>query len=91
MLIGSYFGKEMLLGTPLLKWYLNHGLKVVKVYRVIQYVRHKTFENFTYEVTCARTTSDLNSDTEIISDLYKPLGDSSYGQTITNIMNNIQK
>jgi hypothetical protein len=26
-LIGSYFGKEILLYTPLLKWYLQHGLK----------------------------------------------------------------
>ena len=26
-LIGSYFGKEILLYTPLLKWYLQKGLK----------------------------------------------------------------
>ena len=26
-LIGSYFGKEILLYTPLLKWYLQQGLK----------------------------------------------------------------
>jgi len=27
MLIGSYFGEENLLITPLVKWYLDHGLK----------------------------------------------------------------
>ena len=84
MLIGSYFGKEILLGTPLLKWYIKHGLKVVKIYNVIQYVPHKTFKDFTHEVTCARRTGDLNSESKIISDLYKLLGNSSYGKTITN-------
>lgn len=84
MLIGSYFGKEILLGTPLLKWYIKHGLKVTKIYRVIQYVPHKTFENFTQEVTIARRMGDFNSESKIISDLYKLLGNSSYGKTITN-------
>ncbi len=27
-LIGSYFVKDILLYTPLLKWYLQHGLKI---------------------------------------------------------------
>ncbi len=29
--IGLYFGKEILLYTPLLKWYLHQGLKITKV------------------------------------------------------------
>ena len=28
LLIGSYFGKKIGLSTPLLKWYLNHGLVI---------------------------------------------------------------
>jgi len=32
MLIGSYFGKEILLINPLVKWHLDHGLKVTNVY-----------------------------------------------------------
>ena len=31
-LIGSYFGDRILLGTPLLKYYLQKGLKVTKIY-----------------------------------------------------------
>ena len=36
-LIGSYEGKKILLGTPLLKFYLEQGLKVTHVYRAVQW------------------------------------------------------
>ena len=35
-LIGSYFGKEILLYTPLLKWYLQQGLKITKFHCAIK-------------------------------------------------------
>ena len=34
-LIGSMVGEKILLVTPLLKWYLEHGLEVTRVYQVI--------------------------------------------------------
>ena len=37
MLISSYFGIKMLIPTPLLRWYLQQGLTVTRVYLVIQY------------------------------------------------------
>ena len=33
--IGSYFTEEILLGTPLLKWYLAKGLLVTRVYLLV--------------------------------------------------------
>ena len=36
-LIGSMFGEEILLATPLLQWYLSHGIEVQHIYQVIQY------------------------------------------------------
>ena len=36
-LIGSMVGHRILLATPLLKWYLSHGLIVDHTYEVIQY------------------------------------------------------
>ena len=36
-LIGSMIGEKILLATPLLKWYLEHGLEVTHVYQVIEY------------------------------------------------------
>ena len=35
LLIGSYFGKKIGLSTPLLKWYLNHGLVISHIYTVV--------------------------------------------------------
>ncbi|KAK3718953.1 hypothetical protein QZH41_005939 [Actinostola sp. cb2023] len=35
-LIGSLKGEKILLATPLLKWYLEHGLDVTKVYQVVE-------------------------------------------------------
>ena len=34
-LIGSMFGEKILLATPLLKWYLEHGLEATRVYQVL--------------------------------------------------------
>ena len=37
MLVGSYHGKKILLATPLLQWYLAHGLVVGRVYQIVEY------------------------------------------------------
>ena len=36
-LIGSYFGEKILLATPLLKWFLENGLEVTRIYQVVEY------------------------------------------------------
>ncbi len=36
-LIGSMKGEKILLYTPLLKWYLEHGLEITKFYKAITY------------------------------------------------------
>ena len=43
LLIGSYFGKKIGLSTPLLKWYLEHGLVITHIYTVIEYVPNAAF------------------------------------------------
>ena len=86
-LIGSFHGKGLLLGTPLLQWYLSKGLLVSKVYLVVEYTPEQTFEPFVSEVTEARRKGDENVDCKILSDLYKLLGNSSYGKTICNKQN----
>ena len=43
-LIGSLFGKRILLITPLVKWYLEHGLIISKIYEVIQFRPIKCFK-----------------------------------------------
>ena len=36
LLIGSYFGNKIGLSTPLLKWYLNHGLVITHIYTIVE-------------------------------------------------------
>lgn len=31
------FGEKIMLATPLLKWYLNHGLEVTHIHKVVEY------------------------------------------------------
>ena len=45
-LIGSLFGEKILLITPLVKWYLEHGLIISKIYEVIQFKPMKCFKRF---------------------------------------------
>ena len=94
-LIGSFFGKKILLITPLLKWYLVHGLRVTKIYQIVKYTPKRCFESFGNAVSDTRRAGERAvSDTEraedhapnltIIGDTMKLVGNSSYGKTITN-------
>lgn len=74
-LICSYFAKKILLATPLLQWYLNHGLKVTKVYQVIQYKPAKCFARFGQEVMAARREGDVDPSKQIISASSKLMGE----------------
>ena len=50
-LIGRYFAKQILLGSPLLKWYLEKGLVVTTVHLLVEYVPHKSSLPFVNQVT----------------------------------------
>ena len=53
-LIGSYHGKQLLLATPLLKWYLQQGLVVTHVYQTVEYQPETCFRQFADDVSTAR-------------------------------------
>ena len=74
-LLNSYFGEKMLFATPLLKWYLNHGLKITKVYQVIQYHPSPCFQEFGKEVMDARRLGDVDASKKIIADSCKLMGE----------------
>ena len=85
MLIGSYRGDKIRLATPLLRWYLAHGLVVDHVYQVVEYHREACFRHFGESVSAARREGDADPDKAIIADTMKLLGNSAYGKTVTNI------
>ena len=85
MLVGSYRGDKILLTTPLLQWYLAHGLVVDRVYQIIEYEPKPCFQNFGDSVSAARRAGDADPDKAIIADTMKLLGNSAYGKTVTNV------
>ena len=85
MLVGSFHGIKLLLATPLLKWYLAHGLVVDRVYQVVEYEPNPCFQRFGESVSAARRAGDTDPEKAIIADTMKLLGNSGYGKTVTNI------
>ncbi|XP_072043754.1 uncharacterized protein [Amphiura filiformis] len=83
-LIGSMFGEKVLLATPLLKWYLTHGLEVTHIYQVVEYLPKACFKAFGNAVSDARRAGDVDPSKAIIADTMKLIGNSAYGKTITN-------
>ena len=85
MLVGSYRGDKILHATPLLQWYLAHGLVIDRVYQVVECHREACFRHFGESVSAARREGDADPDKAIIADTMKLLGNSAYGKTVTNI------
>ena len=84
LLIGSYFGKKIGLTTPLLKWYLEHGLVITRIYTTVEYIPNAAFKYFAEQVAQARLDVDRDKDKALIAEMMKLIGNSSYGQMITN-------
>lgn len=73
-LLNSYYANKILIATPLLRWYLTHGLVCTKVYQVLQYKPSKCFQKFAKEVVKARLDGDQDPSKKIISDNCKLIG-----------------
>ena len=94
-LIGSYFAqnktkqkkkkKKKKLTTPLLQWYLQHGLVVHDIQQVIEYQPQRCFKVFGETVCDARRQGDLDLSKAILADTFKLLGYTAYDKNITNI------
>ena len=81
MLISSHKADRMMLITPLIKYYLQLGLKVTKVHYVVHFPDHKPcFKEFADQVSDARREGDRNPDTNVLANTYKLLGNSVYGR-----------
>ena len=78
MLVGSFRGVKILLATPLLRWYLAHGLVVDRVYQIIECEPNPCFRRFGESISAARRAGDEDPDKAIIADTMKLLGNSGY-------------
>ena len=95
-LLGVMKAEKILLYSPLLKWYLNHGLQVTKIHRYISYTSGRPFKWFPEEVSSARRDADQDKNKGEAGEARKQLGDTAklkgnsfYGKMIENLEKHI--
>ena len=87
-LISSMHGKEIVLLTPLLKWYLDNGLVVDRVHYILSYNGKSCFDWFVREVTHDRRAADLGGvERKMAGEAMKLMGNCGYGYTVMNRSN----
>ena len=84
-LLGVMKAEKILLYSPLLKWYLNHGLQVTKIHNYISYTSGRPFKWFPEEVSGARRAADQDKNKRQLGDTAKLKGNSFYGKMIENL------
>ena len=84
LLVGGMKARKILLSTPLLQWYLNHGLVVTRLYEVIEFSPVRCFKHFVERGIDARRQSDSDPDLALLGDTFKCLLNIGYGSTILN-------
>ena len=82
ILISSYFLENSTLITPLLLFYLELELVCKKVYRFVEYIPVKCFNNFVQSAVNARREGDENPNSSVVAKTMKLLANSSYSYQI---------
>ena len=86
MLVGSFRGVKILLATPLLRWYLAHGLVVDRVYQIIEYEPNSSFRRLGESVSAARRAGDEDHDKAINADTMKFLAIQDTGRRLPTLI-----
>lgn len=81
LLVAGLRAKKLLF-SPLLKWYIEHGLLFTRIYEVVEYNKQNCFSNFVEFVTAARREGDKDKSKEVLAALCKLLGKSAFGGSI---------
>ena len=84
LLVGGLSATKILLITPLLRWYLNKGLRITRIYRMIEFTPRACFKSLTDRVSQARRDGDKDPSKSIIADTNKLLICSAYGGLLLN-------
>lgn len=83
-LINSYWAKKALFATPLLKWYLENGLILTRVYQAIEMKPKRPFSKIVDHIITQRRKADIDESHKSAGENWKTLGNSLYGKTMTN-------
>ncbi len=82
MLVSSYYLENGTLITPQVKFLLDLGLKLTKIYRLVEYTPKYCFVDFVDSVVEARRAGDQNPASSVVAETMKLIGNSSYGYQI---------
>ena len=78
------FGEKIMVISPLLKWYVEHGLEATQSHQVVKYKPATCFRKFSDNISEARRAGDADQEKRIVAETRKLDGNSSYGKTVTN-------
>ena len=84
-LLGVMKAKKILLYTPLIEWYLQHGLRLTAVHQLIEYEPGMPFAWFPEEMANARREADKDPLKKQLGDVVKLKGNSFYGKMIEDL------
>ena len=73
-LIGSMWGEKILMITPLLTWYIRHGLEVTRIHQIIEFAPKKCFKEFADRVSNDRRAGDTDPALKIVAETSKLIG-----------------
>ena len=83
-LISSYHGHEVLLITPLLRWYIEHGLVVTKVHMTLEWEPRRCFEHLAQNMADSRRQADVDPNWKLMGNACKLIANAVYGKCIQN-------
>jgi len=75
-LIGSMWGEKILMITPLLTWYIQHGLEVSRIHQIIEFAPKNCFKAFADRVSNDRRAGDTDPALKIVAETSKLIGKS---------------
>ena len=75
-LIGSMFANRILIITPLLIWYVNHGVEVTDIHQIIEFAPKNCFKSFADNVTNDRRRGDQDPALKVVAETSKLIGKS---------------
>ena len=82
-LVGGMKAKQILLATPLIQFYLEEGLVIDKIHKVLEYIPASVFKGFTQAVTSMKREAAQNGSV-CQAKTAKLLGNSAYGSILMN-------
>ena len=75
LLVGGMKAEKLLLASPLLRWYLQHGLIVTEIHEAVEFKPFPCFESFVHEITEARLKGDEKPEYAIQAATMKLIGE----------------